>query len=124
MCYAISSIDYKNEGIVKIVTSIDACNKDKTIEAIYSQVERIKNMDYDPNQLEITKTLLCNSILGIYDDLDSLIDYYYESYISGFNYTIEEYCRKINEVKPKDISNVYKKYKHYFNYVLLGDKHE
>ena len=124
LCYAISSIDYKNEGIVRIVTSIDAKNKNKTIKAIEKQIKRLIDIDYDISQLDITKTLLCNSLMGTYDDLDALIDYYYESHISGFNYSIQEYIEKIMAVTPKDISNVYKRYSHYFNYILLGTKDE
>lgn len=124
LCYAIQAIDYKNEGLVKIVTSIDAKNKDKTIKAIYKQVDRIINMDYDSNQLEIAKVLMCNSLNSVYDDLSALVDYYHESKLSSFNYTIEEYCQNLMKVTPKDISNVFKKYELYFSYILLGIKHE
>ena len=124
LCYSIQAIDYKIEGLVKIVTSIDGKNKNKAIKAIENQVERIKNIDYDLSKFEITKTLLCNTLLGTYDDLDGLIDYYYESYISNFNYSIEEYCQNIMKVTPFDISRVFKEYKHYFNYILIGNKHE
>lgn len=124
LCYAIQAVDYKNEGLVKIVTSIDAKNKDKTIKAIYDQVDRIINIDYDQSQLEIAKTLMCNSLRSIYDDLDALVDYYHESKLSNFNYAIEEYCENLMKVTSKDISNVFKKYEPYFNYILLGTKHE
>lgn len=124
LCYSISSIDYKNEGLVNIVTSIDGKNKDKTINAIESQIQRLIDIDYDIKQLDITKALICNSLMGTYDDLDSLVDYYYESQLSNFNYSLEEYCDNVMKVTPKQISNIYKKYKHYFNYVLLGTKHE
>lgn len=124
LCYAITSFDYKNEGLVRIVTSIDAKNKDLAINAIEAQIKRLKESDYDESQLDITKVLMRNSIMGIYDDLDSLVDYYYESMLSNFNYSIEEYCENISKVTSKDIANVYKKYEHYFNYILLGTKHE
>lgn len=124
LCYAIYAIDYKYEGIVRVSTSIDEKNKDKAIKAIYQQFDRLVNIDYDENQLEITKALICNSLMSIYDDLDSLVDYYYESKLSNFNYSIEEYCQNIMKVKPKDISKLYKKYNHYFDYILLGKRHE
>lgn len=124
LCYAISSIDYKNEGLIRIITSIDSKNVDKTIKAIETQIQRLIDKDYDENQLNISKSLLCNTLMSIYDDLDSLVDYYYESSLSNFNYTIEEYCENIMKVNSKNISNVYKKYEHYFNYVLIGTKHE
>lgn len=124
LCYAIQAIDFKNEGLVKIVTSIDAKNKDKAIKAITDQINRIINIDYEESQLDTAKALICNSLNGIYDDLDALIDYYHESKLSNFNYSIEEYCDGLLKVTPKEISNVFKKYEPYFNYILLGTKHE
>jgi len=124
LCYSISSIDYKNEGLVRIVTSIDGSNRNKVIKQVEKQITRLINMDYDITKLEATKTLLCNSIYGIYDDLESLVNYYYESMLSDFNYSIEQYCNKIMQVSEKDICGIYKKYKHYFNYILLGTKDE
>lgn len=124
LCYAISSIDYKNEGLVKIVTSIDAKNKDITIKEITNQINRLVNNDYDVSLLDSAKSLVINSLLSIYDDLDALVDYFYESYLSDFDYSIEECCKAIMKVNQKDISKVYKKYEHYFNYVLLGTKNE
>lgn len=124
LCYAITSYDYKNEGLIRIITSIDAKNKDRTIKEIENQVNRLITCDYDSSLLDTAKALICNTLIGTYDDLDALVDYYYESYISGFNYSIEQYCENISKVTVKDVANVYKKYNHYFNYVLLGTKNE
>lgn len=120
LCYSISAIDYKNEGLVKIFTSIDGKNKDKVLKEIEKQINRLINKDYDVAMLEATKALLCNSIMNLYDSIDDLVGYYHESFLSGFNYSLEEYCENIMKVTPNDISRVYKKYERYFNYILLG----
>lgn len=124
LCYHINSIDYKNEGIVRIDTSIDGKNKDLAIKEINRQVERLKNKDYAPAKLEMTKAVIINTLLGLYDDLDALVDYYTESTLSDFDYTIEEYCEKLNMVTMDDIADIYSKYTHYFDYLLLGSKDE
>ena len=124
LCYSIGSYDYKNEGLIKIVTNIDAKNKDKAIKEIKNQFEKLLTYDYDPRILEITKALVYNSIMSTYDDLDALVNYYYESFLSNFNYSIEEYGENILKVTVKDIARVYKKYEHYFDYILLGTKDE
>lgn len=124
LCYSIVSYDYKNEGLIRIITSIDAKNKDKTIKEIENQINRLATCDYEPELLDTAKALICNTLIGTYDDLDALVDYYYESSLSNFNYTIEEYCNNVSKVTVKDIAKVYKKYEHYFNYVLLGTKNE
>lgn len=120
LCYSISAVDYKTEGLVKVSTSIDGKNKDKVIKEIDKQINRIINKDYDIAMLEATKALLTNSIVSLYDSQDDLVNYYYESAISGFNYSIEEYCEQIMNVTPNDLVRVFKKYEHYFNYILLG----
>ena len=124
LCYDVRCIDYKHEGLVKIITSIDSKNVDIAIKEIKKQVERLINKDYDLSQLEIAKTLMCNTLMGTYDDLDALVNYYYESLLSNFNYSIEEYSNNLMKVTADDISQVIKKYNHYFDYVLLGNKHE
>lgn len=124
LCYSIMSIPYKNEGLVKITTSIDGKNKDLVIKAIKKQVDRLINKDYDPSIVDMTKAYMINSLMGIYDDLDTLIDYYFECDLYDSNESIQEYCEKIASVTIDDIADVYKKYQHYFNYVLLGTKDE
>lgn len=124
LCYAISAVDYKNEGLVKITTSIDGKNANKVIEEVNKQLQKLIECDYDFKQLEITKKLLINSLNSTYDDIDVLVDYYNEGTLSNFNYSIEEYIRRIEKVTPKDISRVFKQYKHYFNYLLLGDTND
>lgn len=124
LCYSISVRDFKNDGLVRITTFIDDDKADVVLKQINIQINRIINKDYDFNKLEMSKSLLINSLMSTYDDLDSLVDYYHESYLTNFNYSIEEYCKKVSLVKPSDLTRVFKKYNHYFDYLLKGNKHE
>ena len=47
LCYYISAHDYKNEGLVRISTAIDAKDRDKDIEEINRQIKRLVDKDYD-----------------------------------------------------------------------------
>lgn len=122
LCYSISVSDNKNEGLVRIHTDIDGKNKDTVIEETRKQIQRLIDKDYDLDKFNMAKMLLVNSISSTYDDIDALVDYYYECYISHFNYTLEQYCQKIMEVSPEDISRVFRNYRHYFTYMLEGTK--
>lgn len=124
LCYSINSQAYKQEGLVRIATSIDAKNVDIAIKQIMAQVDRICKKDYDPKQLENTKSYVIDAFKAINDDIDSLIDFYFDNDLSNMDYSIEEFCEKLNSVTVDDISRVYKKYVPYFNHVLLGSKHE
>ena len=120
LCYSIGVIDYKNDGLVRIATYIDADKKDVVLKEINKQIQRIINKDYDLNKLEMSKLLLTNTLMSTYDDLDVLVDYYHESFLSNFNYSLEEYCKEIMKINADDLVRVFKEYKPYFNYMLLG----
>lgn len=124
LCYTIDAVAYRTSGIVRISTCIDGKNKDVAIKEIINQVNRLACLDYDHNILDITKRYVINNLMGVYDDLDSLVDYYYTNDLFNEDISVEEYCAKINEITVKDIAKVYKKYVPYFNYILLGTKHE
>ena len=124
LCYSIGVIDYKNDGLVKIYTNIDGKNKKTVVDEINKQINRIVNKDYDFNQLEISKSLFANSIQSLYDEQENLVDYLYECKLSKFDYSIEEYSRKIMEVTPDQIAKVFKHYKPLFVYMLKGESNE
>lgn len=124
LCYSIVAIDYKYEGLVRVSTNIDGKKKDEVIKAIDEQFNRMVKGDLDESDLETAKILMSNTIMGIYDDLDALVGYYYESELSGFKYSIEEYCENIMKVKVSDVKRVFSKYKPYFTYLLLGSKND
>lgn len=120
LCYSISAIEYTYYGLVKIQTSIDASNRDTVLEQIDIQINRIINHDYDVEKLNMAKALFVNMLESIDDDEDGLIDYHYESVLSGFSTDVEEYKKRIMEVSCDDLSRVFKEYKPYFTYMLEG----
>lgn len=124
LCYSISAIEYSYHGIVKIVTSIDAKNKDTVLEQIDIQIKRIIDQDYDVRKLDMAKALFVNMLDSIQDDGDGYVDYLFESEISGFDPDIERYKQKIMEVTPDDLTRIFKQYKPYFTYMLEGVVHD
>lgn len=124
LCYSIYVLDYKLSGIVRIATAIDGKNTNKVIKQVNKMLNRLVNNDFSDELLLTTKTLLINSLDTINDDLDSLVDYYYQNALLGFGYSLQEYKKGIEDVTRKDILRVVKKYKPYFNYCLLGNNNE
>ena len=124
LCYSISAIDFKKEGLVFICTNIDGKNKKKVCDEINYQINRLINKDYDENKLEMSKILFMNIIESTYDDQVSLVDYYYENALSNIDVDLNEYCRNISKVSADDISRVFKNYKPYFTYMLKGNNND
>ena len=120
LCYSISISDNKSSGLTTVFTSIDGKNKKAVLDEIDNQIDNMISGNYDDEVLNSTKSLLVNSLLGLHDDLSGLVSYYFESFISEFNYSIEEYIDLINKVGKKDLSRVFKKYEKYYDFILLG----
>lgn len=124
LCYYISVLDYKNEGLVKIFTAIDGKNKDTVIEQINIQINRLINKDYELERIDLARTLLIESIESTLDDFDSYVDYLYYNKLNKVDCSLSEYAEKLKLVTADDIANVFKDYKHVLTYMLNGVKHE
>lgn len=124
LCYSIFSRSYKCEGIVVVITNIDSKNKDKTLNEIRKQYQRIVNKEYDPSLVDVAKLMFINNSLTIDDDLDYLIDYTYRQRLLGTNQTMKDFIENINKVTNDEVSNVFKNFEEYMIYFLEGTKHE
>lgn len=124
LCYSISCSNYKLEGLVKIYTQIDADKYEMVVEEIKQQINHLINQDYDDNKLEMTKALLINNLMSIYDDNDALVDYQFQNYLSQVDISLEEYCKKLQDITKEDLSRVFKQYNHYFTYLLKGSTND
>lgn len=124
LCYYISLYDYKNEGIIKIYTSIEGKNKDKVIEQIDVQLRRMIDKEYDPLKIDSARALLIDSIMALQDNVDNYVEYYYMNSLNGLNCSRQEYIEKLNKVTIEDIASVFNKYEHVLTYMLNGVKNE
>lgn len=124
LCYRIQAFSLKYEGMCLVKTDIDGNNKDKALNEIRKQFDRLRNLDFDPSLLDIAKILLVNNSCNIDDDLEYLIDYTHNGLITDNFETVEEFSNKINSITLKDIQEVLKGYKEYIVYFLEGTKHE
>lgn len=124
LCYYIGVTDYKNEGLVKIVTSINGENKDEVIKQIDIQIKRLIDMDYDFVKIDLARALLIDSLKSTPDNLDSYVDYLFYNKLNGVECSLNEYIDNINKVTAKEISEVFKNYKHVLTYMLKGIKDE
>lgn len=123
LCYVISSRPLKYEGLLYVSTLIDSKNKDKALLDIRKQFKRLVEGDYDPSLLETAKTMLITNSLTIDDDLDYLMNFYYNSALTGVKENVDEFIRKLNNVTLADIKRVYSSFEEYLVYFLEGTTH-
>lgn len=124
LCYYISILDYKNEGLVKVFTAIDGKNKDEVVKQVNIQFERMINKDYDPIKLDYAYALLSDSLNALQDNIDAYTEYFYMNALNGIECSRQEYIENLKKVSVDDISDVFKKYKHVLTYMLNGVKNE
>ena len=124
MCYYISVLDYKNEGIVKVYTAIDGKNKDELVKQVDIQLQRMINKDYDPIKLDFARALLADSLNALQDNTDAYTEYYFMNKLNGIECNRQEYIKNLESVTVDDISEVFKNYQHVLTYMLNGVKDE
>lgn len=124
LCYVISSRPLKYEGLLYVTTLIDSKNKDQALDDIRKQFKRLIDKDYDPALLETARLMLITNSLSIDDDLDYLMNFYYNSKLTGMVESVNDFIDKLNTVTMDDISRVFSSFKEYIVYFLEGTLHE
>ena len=120
LCYNISSFDYKIDGYVLVKADIDASKKEETLSEINRQFERMKEGDFNEEDLMMAKSLFINSVYSIKDDISALSDFDHLNTLLGREITIEDYARKISEVTKEEIAHVYSSYVPVLTYFQKG----
>lgn len=120
LCYYISILDYKNEGLVKIYTAIEGKNKDTVLKQIDIQINRLINKDYDDEKIDLARTLLIDSLESTADDYDAYVDFIYHNKLNKVDCNLNKYIDMLYKVNKDDISEVFKTYKHVLTYMLNG----
>ena len=120
LCYSINANLAKSTGLIKVTTNIDKKNKDKVIDEINKQVRRIKMKDYDTSLVDVSKSIIINSLYSMDDDLDALVDHKYINSILGVDLSTDEIIENINSVTIDDIAEVFNHLDNYITYFLEG----
>ncbi|GEM_PF-5981887 len=121
LCYTIDSRDNKKDGMISVSTLISYKNKDRVIKEIRKQLFRLSLGLYSKDIFNMSKRLLVDSLIQSIDDSDGTYNYlhsrgYYSS--ESFNDMIDG----IEKLTKKDISRLFKGYRHIITYVLKGDE--
>lgn len=122
LCYSIYSRPIKSNGLMYVLTNIDKDNKDKTLNEIFIQREKIINNDYDLNLVDVAKKMIFNNYNLLDDDLDFLVDFTYTNLLSNIDSNIDALKNKISKVNANDIASAFKNLNSYITFFLEGTK--
>ena len=106
LAYSAGSSYFKYKNNIFINCGIEISNYEKAVELIKAQIEDMKNNNFTNEELENAKNSIIATIKTIDDEQDTLIIYYFGQELSNNKITIEDYIKKIEEIKREDILNI------------------
>ncbi len=106
LCYSIYSSLIRFDGALLIHTGTQKENVDKVNVLIEKQINRLKNMDYDDEYLEVAKKGFKDSIVQGLDQASSLIAQAFLDDLLHRNLTSKNRINKIMAVTKEDIARV------------------
>ncbi|WP_339063176.1 EF-P 5-aminopentanol modification-associated protein YfmF [Tepidibacillus marianensis] len=108
--YAASRLD-SHKGIMTIQSGIEIKKYEKAVQIIKEQIQSMKDGKITVQELNQTKAILSNQLREMLDRPRQLIDYTYQSVLSGKPRTLSEMIEQIRRVSVNDLVRVGKKIK-------------
>ncbi len=119
LCYSVSSICAKYDNLYYVYVSLDSKNVELAIKLIKNAVKEMAKGLITEEEITSSKKQLINSLQVITDNQSSLINNYTFNTIVGTP-LIQEFQEKYENITPKNLSNLGKKLKLNFIYILKG----
>lgn len=108
LAYVASSSYLRFKNNIFVNCGIEIGNYEKALELIKKQIEDMKNGDFTEQDIENAKKGIIATIKTIDDEQDTGITYYFGQELSGSDISIEEYQKKIENVKKEEVVNIAK----------------
>lgn len=124
LCYSIDSMFYRNDGLIRVSTGIDADRLEDVKKGVEKELNVLANGEFDESLLEAVKRLMLNNIDAISDDSDEYINFLYTNDINYNVLEIERYKNDIIGVNKSDVMRVAGNYKPYLCHFLRGSRDE
>lgn len=106
LCYSIFSNLISYDAALGVTTGIEKENIEKTRNLILQQFERIKQGDFTDELMEVSKTMIINSLKASDDSMNSLIALAYQNTLLKREYTSEDIIALIQNVTREDVIDV------------------
>lgn len=103
LAYTAGSTYKKQKDAVFIRCGIEIANYEKALNTIKKQLEDMKQGNFTEEDIENSKKLITESIVGISSEQDAEITYCYSQELANEFITLEEYIEGVNKVSKKEI---------------------
>jgi predicted Zn-dependent peptidase len=103
LCYYIFSRVEKYKGIMLISSGIEAEKKEKAMELIQIEMDKMHAGLFDDDDIQISKDALISAIRSISDYPNSFMNFYYSQKLSGKPFDLQGLMKKIELVTKEEI---------------------
>ena len=104
LCYYAGSAYYGSKGIVTVSSGIDPENYEKAKNEILVQLDQCRQGNITAGELEAGKKAILSSLRATPDSPGALEGYYATAAISGLNWDVAEYMRRVSAVTAADVA--------------------
>lgn len=122
LCYYIYSRLEKFKSIMYISCGIEVDKYNEAIEVIKQQLDAIQKGDVSDQELEVTKKAMINSVKGMADNNNALVDYYHSQILGKQIVTPSEIIERIQRVSKEEVIAIADKIKMDTVYFLSNEK--
>lgn len=109
LCYSIYSSMLAYDGVLAVICGIDAKRKKEVLDCIDTQLRRVQSGDFNEEDLNPVKKMMCNSILSSVDDGNSMINLAYQNVLLNQNETLDKIVEKIKSITKQDVIEAFSK---------------
>ena len=111
LAYVASSSYLRYKNVIFINSGIEISNYEKALKLIREQIEEMKEGKFSEQDIEDSKKGIVSAIKTIYDEQDTAIMYYFGQELSGSNVSVEDYIKKMENIKKEEILDIAKNVK-------------
>lgn len=117
--YAASRIE-SHKGFLMVMAGIEFANYDQAVDIIKEQMKKMQDGDFSETEFLQTKAMLRNQLLETMDSPKGVIEFSYNSVVSGRGRSVEDWLKGIEGVTRDEVVAVAKKIKLDTIYFLKG----
>lgn len=109
LAYVASSSYLRHKNNIFINCGIEIANYEKALELIKKQIEYMQKGEFTEEEIMNAKKGIIATIKTINDEQDTEISYYFGQELSQNKVSLDEYIKKVEEIKKDDVVNIAKK---------------
>lgn len=122
LCYSVFSNLISYDGALAVTTGVEKENITKTIDLVKLQFDKLCNGEFQDTLLDVSKTMVINSLKASKDNMNSLIALQYQNNILGYSRTNEDIILEIEKITKEDIIAVMNKCVSKMTFILTKEE--